>query len=396
MNVEPSAPRVPTAPHGGVSTAPHGSVLLGPAGSQARSRHEQVCHEAMARQLASLLSMRFGGVHGTQADPAPAYFLPAEVLTVEQAAAAGIASERDLFGGVVPHAFVATKAITHPLVEPTAQAPRGWSHAFGRAVGALTLDGYTAFCPEDVLRAGERLLPAGSVRIKLPDANAGRDQYTVGNPSDLAELVARLDPARITACGVLVEQNLTDLVTWSIGQVRVGRLTLAYYGIQQLTPDNDGTLVYGGTRLHGRRGDLHELANRDDLPEPVRLAVRQAQAYDAAVTHCYPAMFASRRNYDVASGRDAHGRRRMGVLEQSWRVGGASSAELAAMLALQREPARQWVRASSLERYGADAKVPMAATVLFRGNDPCAGPIIKCAWVESAHADLGTPAEAIQ
>ena len=43
--------------------------------------------------------------------------------------------------------------------------------------------------------------------------------------------------------------------------------------------------------------------------------------------------FASRRNYDVVAGLDARGQRRCGVLEQSWRVGGASPAELVALAA---------------------------------------------------------------
>lgn len=44
---------------------------------------------------------------------------------------------------------------------------------------------------------------------------------------------------------------------------------------------------------------------------------------DAAALDCFPGFFASRRNYHIGQGRDAKGRFKSGVLEQSWRIGGA-------------------------------------------------------------------------
>jgi hypothetical protein len=62
----------------------------------------------------------------------------------------------------------------------------------------------------------------------------------------------------------------------------------------------------------------------------VRLAIQQAQVFDRA-DEAYPGFYASRRNYDIAQGLDSDGKPRSGVLEQSWRMGGASSAEMAAL-----------------------------------------------------------------
>ena len=102
---------------------------------------------------------------------------------------------------------------------------------------------------------------------------------------------------------------------------------------------------------------------------------------------CFPGMFASRRNYDVIQGTDAAGRRRSGVLEQSWRVGGASGAEIAALEAFRAEPALRAVRASTVEDYGEAAPPPPpGATVYFRGVDERVGPITKYATVEP-HGD---------
>ena len=83
---------------------------------------------------------------------------------------------------------------------------------------------------------------------------------------------------------------------------------------------------------------------------------------------------ASRRNYDVGQGIGADGRARAGVFEPSWRIGGASSAELAAAAAFARDPYLQIVRASHVEEYGRDCQPPADAVVDFQGDDPEAGP----------------------
>src|SRR3546814_10949629 len=72
----------------------------------------------------------------------------------ELAQALGVHSEANLFGGVAPHAFISTKAITHPLLDPHAQAPQGWSHDFSQRVKDSVLEGVTVFSIGDAQRAG--------------------------------------------------------------------------------------------------------------------------------------------------------------------------------------------------------------------------------------------------
>jgi hypothetical protein len=115
------------------------------------------------------------------------------------------------------------------------------------------------------------------------------------------------------------------------------------------------------------------------LSDNERFAVAQARAYDAAAT-CFDGFFSSRRNYDVAQGRDAHGRWRSGVLEQSWRVGGATGAEVGALEAFDADPALRVVRAQTVEVYG-HADPPPQAIVYFRGDDEKVGPLTKYALV---------------
>ncbi len=105
----------------------------------------------------------------------------------------------------------------------------------------------------------------------------------------------------------------------------------------------------------------------------------QARTYDAAAMECFPGLFASRRNYDVAQGVDATGRRRSGVLEQSWRVGGASGAEVAALEALRAGPGLRAVRASTIEIHGQLHAPPPGAMVCFHGEDQRVGSMTKYA-----------------
>src|SRR5690606_17171091 len=91
---------------------------------------------------------------------------------------------------------------------------------------------------------------------------------------------------------------------------------------------------------------------------------------------------ASRRNYDIASGIAPDGTRRIGVLEQSWRIGGATGAEIAALEIFAANPLAKAVRASTVELYGENVEVPDGAAVYFRGRDPVVGFLTKYACVE--------------
>lgn len=345
--------------------------------------HERATRTVLAKKIAALRGADFGGDYDAALSyPGPVYFVPGATLVgIEEAAELGIRGEGDLFGGVVPHRFVATKAISHPLVAPQAQAPLGWSAGFAARLGNAVLPGFTAFTRDDARRGGLRLLASGPVRVKPVHATGGRGQTVAPDAAALDGALARLEEAELSGHGVVLEENLSDVTTYSVGQVRVADLVASYCGTQRLTPDNAGEAVYGGSDLLVARGGFDALL-RLALSHEARLAIEQARAYDAAANACFPGFFASRRNYDVAQGLDSAGRRRSGVLEQSWRVGGASSAEIGALEAFRGDPALAAVRASSREVYGDGATAPPQASVYFRGVDDKVGAITKFAIVE--------------
>lgn len=344
--------------------------------------HERVVHEQLAKRLATLQGMDFAGVFEPGAAyPVAPYLIPSDTLIgLEQARALGLHGEQDLFGGVAPHAFVPTKAVSHRLLHAQAFAPPGWSHAFGEQVADAVLAGFTAFSVPDARAAGRRLLDNGVLRIKPVRATGGRGQSVVASAAELDDLLTELDAEELAVYGLALEQDLSDVTTFSVGQVRVAGLVVSYYGTQRLTPDNQGEMVYGGSDLLLARGDFPDLLQLG-LPEAAQRAVTQAQRYDHAAMQCFAGLYASRRNYDVLQGRDAQGVWRSGVLEQSWRIGGASSAEVVALQRFVAEPGLHAVRASSVELFGEQHVVPADAILMYRGLDSQVGFVSKFATV---------------
>ena len=235
------------------------------------------------------------------------------------------------------------------------------------------------------MRAGSKLLQRGVVRVKPALALGGRGQVVATDYAELRAAVEDIDASELRQCGVALEQNLTSVTTYSVGQVRVADRVATYYGTQLLTNDHRGLEVYGGSDLTIVRGGFETLLELD-MPESLRGAVEHAQVYDAAAHACYPGFFASRRNYDIVEGRDADNVLRCGVLEQSWRIGGASGAEIAALECFREDPQCTLVRARCIELYGEHVTPPPGATLYFRGEDDEVGFITKYTVVDT-HAD---------
>jgi len=351
--------------------------------SRAPAKHESVTRMLLAQKLAALKGYDFAGEY----DPAshyagPLYFVPNDTLTgSELAQKVGIRDHHDLFGGVVPYPFAATKTITHPLVSPDAFAPEGWSHDFARTVRDVVLFGFSAFTRDDLRRAGEKILARGNARLKPARGIGGLGQTVIKSTADLDALLDTIDAAELAQYGAVIEQNFDQIETYSVGQTYVADLSATYYGRQLLTTDNRNENVYGGSDLTVVRGDYDDLLSLE-LPLQARLAINNARTYEAAAINNFPGWLASRRNYDVAQVVDADGRHWCGVLEQSWRIGGASAAEIAALEAFRADPRLRSVCAACTELYG-DSQVPPDAVVHFRGVDDCIGPITKYSQVKT-------------
>ncbi|MDB5893209.1 MAG: biotin carboxylase [Rhodoferax sp.] len=378
-----AAPVRPGSGLQGATVMPYTQGLKGHA-----SDHERVTREEVVRRLARLKGCASSQERPRAEWPGPMYLVPSDTLVgIEHARALGVHGVGDLFGGVVPHAFVATKAITHPLFREAAAAPQGWSPEFPRQVADAVLPGYTVFSREDARLAAQALWALGPVRVKQVCETGGRGQTVAPDADALEESLAPLSDAALAEGGLVLEHNLRQVETLSVGQVNVAGIVASYFGVQRLTPSNRGEMVYGGSELTVVRGGFDAL--RALAPSAnVRMAVEQALVYDSAAKSCFAGFFASRINYDVAQGLDAMGRWCSGVLEQSWRAGGATGAEVAALEAIQDGRVQGAVQARCVEIFGALMPPPEGAIVYFQGVDSQAGPLTKYTTV----SELPVPA----
>ncbi|WP_431701044.1 DUF3182 family protein [Pseudomonas sp. BR20] len=346
-------------------------------------QHEVETNRALARWLAQILGLKFGGSYDPQKHAGcELYLLPTQTLVgPAQARELHVSGPADLWGGYVDHDFICTKAISHGLLCPQAKAPEGWSPLFCERVRDVVLAGLSVFALEDARPAAERLLYNGPIRLKPVHACAGRGQEVIHSLDEFEAVLARPEAVRMFSEGVVLEQDLHDVVTHSVGQSFIGDHVISYCGEQYLTQDGQGEEVYGGSNLlvvPGGYDDLLEL----ELPDDVRQAIEQAQVFDAAADEAYPGFYASRRNYDIAQGLDSDGQRRSGVLEQSWRMGGASSAEVAALQSFINHPGLKAIHVSSVETY-VDQALPADAIEVYRGPAENSDFLLKYVTVES-------------
>ena len=342
--------------------------------------HQKIMLDADARTIARLKRYDFRGCHDcARAYPGPLFFVPDDTLLSDEASALGIRSCNDLYGGVVPYPFVKTKAITHDLVDPDAERPQGWSGAFAERVRGIVLPGYTAFSVHDARVAAKRMLRHGSVRAKDPLGASGKGQTLVNTPAELDAVLEAMPAEQIAAYGLVLEEELRHVRTISVGHITLDPHRISYYGTQRTVTDNEGRTVYGGSDLICVRGGWEAL---DALPMPpeVRSGVAKGKLYDAAMD-VYPGFIASRRNYDVGQGIDGEGLHRSGVFESSWRIGGASPAELLALTEFTQDPSAQVIEAAHVAEFGKHREAPAGAVVHFDGDDPQAGPLVRYTMV---------------
>lgn len=338
--------------------------------------HEKITLSAVAEAIARINDYEFAGCYDqAHHDYKDIFFVPSDTLILNEALELGIHSPTGLFGAIVPYPFVKTKAITHRLVNRRADRPEGWSSGFAQRTRRAVLPGFTAFSAYDARLAAGGLLKHGAIRVKDPLGDGGYGQSVITTVGALNEILEKYPAEKLATHGVVLEMNLRRVVTLSVGHVTIGDLAIAYHGTQRTVANNDGRLVYGGSHLVCVRGGWEAL---EGLPinAEIRLAIAQARSYDQAATE-YPGFLASRRNYDVGQGIDDEGRWRSGVFEASWRSGGASTAELAALSEFAQNPAVQVVEASAVKEFGRARKTPPGSVIHFQGYDPEDGPLVR-------------------
>jgi Protein of unknown function (DUF3182) len=161
---------------------------------------KRITRTAAAKRLPGVLRFAHAGEYDCSVwNPGKVYFVPYTTLaSLKQAAQLANTGEHDLVGGVVPRSLVATKVITHPLVEQGAFALEGWSDTSSHQVQSAVLKGCSDFKPEHAFTAGEQSSEAWAcppqagprdIRTGVesdPDLTELTDVRTTINPNELA------------------------------------------------------------------------------------------------------------------------------------------------------------------------------------------------------------------
>ena len=340
---------------------------------------DAACLAHTAERIARLLQYDYGGARSPVPDPQQhVYFVPDHTLTAVEAERLGVRTERDLFGGVVPHAFVATRAATHAPVSADAEVPHNWSYALARILAGCVLRGHSAFSSTDARMAAQRLLRSGPVRLNCGETETSRDMLC--DMDEFDEALSGIAGIDIATHGVVVEQALSEQTTYVVGRARVASETVSYVGTRRAACIESGRATHAGSDLAVVPGDFTALGCVG-LSADAREAVLKAARYDEAISHAYRSSFASRRSYDVLLGHDRHGTQRMGVRGPSWRVAAESPAEIAAMAAFRDVSGLRCLRAATYEAVGR-VDVPPDAMVYYRGSDADTGVLTKYCTID--------------
>ena len=174
--------------------------------------HHKVVLDLNANAIASIKGCKFEGRYDPEHNySGPLFFVPDDTLLLDEAACLGIRSPSDLYGGVVPHLFVKTKAITHGLVDRDAERPPGWSTAFAERVREIVLPGYTVFSNRDAQMAARRLLSRGPIRVKKPLSASGKDQTVITSLDELDAVLETVTADEMATYGLVLEENLRQV-----------------------------------------------------------------------------------------------------------------------------------------------------------------------------------------
>lgn len=287
---------------------------------------------AVAKRIASLLG---GEMRETVDSRSKVYYVPFAAVHSDLATDKGIVGLGDLYGGIVREYQHADKAILHLLPSANAVHPAWYSPNFAESVRDVVLPGYTAFTYDDIEDGFNLMRSDGfSVRLKDPANTGGLGQHLIRSVEDLAETMTAYE-GKLPNTGVVLEADLHDPVTITIGYVNIGGIVYSWHG-RPYDVEHDGMMRFSGNELTVVRGGLEVLREHSADPHD-RLAIDQAErVFDA---YSLLGTVVSRATLDAVQGTACDGAFLSGITDPSLRPSASSAAEVRAIEALVANPA---------------------------------------------------------
>lgn len=309
-----------------------------------------------------------------------------------------------IYGSTLPRALLerTSKVQVHEPFDE-AEVPGWFDLGFPRHLRGTTVPGYSCFSVDSLTGAARALLEEFvTVRLKDPNGASGVGQWTLGDPDELEGVLDDVAAEVGTSCnvqlaeylahyGYVVEAHVDDVEAWSVTLTRTPDGCYSSFGrILETTVELEvrGTVQnYGGTSVVVVRGDPEAL---EQLPaegvvvdDPVRHdrirltpppgVVRAAQRFIEGMRGWEAdGVVETRANVDVITGklarRDGSREEIAASVEESARVGGASSAELLGIRALRADADRSYSVRSSRHSFDDDAVAYARHTATVPGS----------------------------
>lgn len=273
------------------------------------------------------------------------YIIPATTITFEQARDLGIQTVEDFYGVAVQSIDEVGKAILHPSVSQ--ESPAFHNARFAEKVKQLVLPGATGFTREDLLTAyNSNQLLSYDLRLKLPNESDGNGQYHITSYEQLAHLLDIVGTEFIAEHGMVLEAEVKNPETVSVGFLTLGGETYAFLAHQKndiVTEQDETGDTYERSRYKGAYiaimqskdgiAGLLELPNLSHLEKDAIHAV--SLFYQAYREEIGPMV--SRISFDYLSGTDNQGNKLGGITDITGRLGGYCGALMLAVKELSQQ-----------------------------------------------------------
>ena len=235
----------------------------------------------------------------------------------------GINDKNDFYGLLIDKIGHVHKAILHKT--NTVNTPDFYSVNFSKIVEDLVLPGVTVFSKEGIEKAYKEIgYVSRAVRIKIPNESDGRDQFTVENQTELRTVINKLQEEKISTEGLVLEVNLYDQNTISVGYCDLQGERYSFLALQKndVAPE-DGRDRYMGAKIRVVRGNISNLSaianNRNE-----EIAIIKSQKFDQFYSYFNPSI--SRISYDCLFGKTSKEDSLSGITDITGRLGGTCPA----------------------------------------------------------------------
>lgn len=271
--------------------------------------------------------------------------VPGKTITKLEAEDFGISCDTQIYGAAIDNFDQVGKGILHRTF--SLDFPKFHSNKFAREIADVVLPGETTFSLSDTADAFRRFdTRRFGARIKQTNESDGLGQYSIKSEEELNEVIAGFDETHIVEHGLVLEPDVIDPKTISIGYARIGEDIFSFIAHQKNdsveevdahTGKLNSRSRYLGATVQVVRGDFNNLFTINNLSYEEKIAVQSSQVFlDAYQEYVFP--IASRLSFDYLYGFDRTGQVIGGITDITARLGGTCPALLNAALAFKCNP----------------------------------------------------------